>query len=351
MIKYKNGNIFDEDVEAIVNTVNCVGVMGRGLALQYKKTFPDNFKAYLIACKNGEVIPGKMYVYNTGQIFNPKYIINFPTKRHWKAKSKIEDISNGLDDLVRVIREYNIKSIAIPPLGSGLGGLNWKDVKDLINQRLSHIDCNIIVFEPLEQKIEKNISKKIPTMTAGRAALVGLIDNYLKGMLAPFISLLEIHKLMYFMQESGEVLKLNYRKAQYGPYAQNLRHVMNVIEGYYIKGYEDGGDIPTKQIELLPKATKEANDFLKNQYITKENFIKVSKLVEGFETPYGVELLATVHWVYKYENARTKDEIKKHIYSWNDRKKQFTEKQIEIAIKTLIKNNFIDIKRVKIESM
>lgn len=351
MIKYKNGNIFDEDVEAIVNTVNCVGVMGRGLALQYKKTFPDNFKAYLIACKNGEVIPGKMYVYNTGQIFNPKYIINFPTKRHWKAKSKIEDISNGLDDLVRVIREYNIKSIAIPPLGSGLGGLNWKDVKDLINQRLSHIDCNIIVFEPLEQKIEKNISKKIPTMTAGRAALVGLIDNYLKGMLAPFISLLEIHKLMYFMQESGEVLKLNYRKAQYGPYAQNLRHVMNVIEGYYIKGYEDGGDIPTKQIELLPKATKEANDFLKNQYTTKENFIKVSKLVEGFETPYGVELLATVHWVYKYENARTKDEIKKHIYSWNDRKKQFTEKQIEIAIKTLIKNNFIDIKRVKIESM
>ena len=351
MIKYKNGNIFDEDVEAIVNTVNCVGVMGRGLALQYKKTFPDNFKAYLIACKNGEVIPGKMYVYNTGQIFNPKYIINFPTKRHWKAKSKIEDISNGLDDLVRVIREYNIKSIAIPPLGSGLGGLNWKDVKDLINQRLSHIDCNIIVFEPLEQKIEKNISKKIPTMTAGRAALVGLIDNYLKGMLAPFISLLEIHKLMYFMQESGEVLKLNYRKAQYGPYAQNLRHVMNVIEGYYIKGYEDGGDIPTKQIELLPKATKEANDFLKNQYITKENFIKVSKLVEGFETPYGLELLATVHWVYKYENAKTKDEIKKHIYSWNDRKKQFTEKQIEIAIKTLMKNNFIDIKRGKIESL
>lgn len=343
MLSYKNGNIFNEDVEAIVNTVNCVGVMGRGLALQYKKTFPDNFKAYSIACKNGEVIPGKMYVYNTGQIFNPRYIINFPTKRHWRAKSKIEDIQNGLDDLLRVIKEYNIKSIAIPPLGSGLGGLDWADVKKLINQKLSQIDCNIVIFEPLEQKIEKNISKKIPTMTAGRAALVGLIDNYLKGMLAPFISLLEIHKLMYFMQESGEVLKLNYQKAQYGPYAQNLRHVMNVIEGHYIKGYEDGGDIPTKQIELLPKATKEANAFLQNQYTTKENFIKVSKLVEGFETPYGLELLATVHWVYKYENAKTKDEIKKHIYSWNDRKKQFTEKQIEIAIKTLVKNNFIEI--------
>ena len=343
MIEFKNGNIFDEDVEAIINTVNCVGVMGRGLALQYKKTFPNNFKAYSLACKNGEVTAGKMFIYINQQLINPKYIINFPTKRHWKGKSKIEDISTGLDDLIKVINQYNIKSIAIPPLGSGLGGLNWHNVKKLINQKLFNIKCKIVIFEPLEQKIEKNISKNIPKMTEGRASLIGLMDIYLKGMLDPFVSLLELHKLMYFMQESGEILNLNYKKAQYGPYAENLRHVLNIIEGHFISGYEDGGDNPIKKIKILESAIIQADDFLKDKKSTKFNFIKVSKLVNGFETPYGLELLATVHWVNKYEDAQYEEEIIDKIYNWNDRKKQFTKRQIKIAINTLVKHNFINL--------
>ncbi len=341
MIEYKNGDILREDVEAIVNTVNCVGIMGRGLALQFKNKFPQNFKEYQLACTNKEVQLGKMFVHQTGQLINPKYIINFPTKGHWKQNSKIEDISNGLDDLITIIEKYSIKSIAIPPLGSGLGGLDWKMVKKLIEEKLKNINCTVILFEPLEQKIEKSITKEIPKMTAGRAALIGLMDRYLKGLMDPFISLIEVHKLMYFMQESGEELRLKYKKAQFGPYADNLRHVLNTIEGHFISGYEDGGDAPTKQLKLIPKAVEDAKNYLINKKNTNENFVKVAKLVDGFETPFGLELLSTVHWVVKNENASNLEEVISKIYNWNERKKQFSRKQIQIALDTLVKNDWL----------
>lgn len=341
MIEYKNGDILREDVEAIVNTVNCVGIMGRGLALQFKNKFPQNFKEYQLACTNKEVQLGKMFVHQTGQLINPKYIINFPTKGHWKQNSKIEDISNGLDDLITIIEKYSIKSIAIPPLGSGLGGLDWNQVKKLIEEKLKNINCTVILFEPLEQKIEKSITKEIPKMTAGRAALIGLMDRYLKGLMDPFISLIEVHKLMYFMQESGEELRLKYKKAQFGPYADNLRHVLNTIEGHFISGYEDGGDAPTKQLKLIPKAVEDAKNYLTNKKNTNENFVKVAKLVDGFETPFGLELLSTVHWVVKNENASNLEEVISKIYNWNERKKHFSRKQIQIALDTLVKNDWL----------
>lgn len=341
MIEYKVGDILSEDVEAIVNTVNCVGIMGRGLALQYKNKYPQNFKEYETACKKEMVKPGKMFVHQTGQLTNPKYIINFPTKRHWKGKSTIEDIESGLDDLLQVIQKLHIKSIAIPPLGSGLGGLEWSVVRTRIEAKLSEIDCAIKVFDPLEQKIEKNISKEVPKMTAGRAALVELIDRYLKGLMDPFVSLLEVHKLMYFMQEAGEPLRLNYQKAPFGPYADNLRHVLNAIEGHLISGYEDGGDAPDKQIKLIPGAADDARVFLSDKVTTWENFTKVAMLIDGFETPFGLELLSTVHWVVKNEGANGLDDAVKKIYNWNERKKQFSKKQIQIALDVLIKNNWI----------
>ena len=341
MIEYKNGDILREDVEAIVNTVNCVGIMGRGLALQFKNKFPQNFKEYQLACTKKEVQLGKMFVHQTGQLINPKYIINFPTKGHWKQNSKIEDISNGLDDLTTIIEKYSIKSIAIPPLGSGLGGLDWNQVKKLIEEKLKNINCTVILFEPLEQKIEKSITKEIPKMTAGRAALIGLMDRYLQGLMDPFISLIEVHKLMYFMQESGEELRLKYKKAQFGPYADNLRHVLNTIEGHFISGYEDGGDAPTKQLKLIPKAVEDAKNYLTNKKNTNENFVKVAKLVDGFETPFGLELLSTVHWIVKNENASNLEEVISKIYNWNERKKQFSRKQIQIALDTLVKNDWV----------
>ena len=234
MIEYRSGDIVRENTEALINTVNCVGVMGRGIALQFKNAFPENFKAYAAACKAEEVQPGRMFVFETGQLTNPRYIINFPTKRHWRGKSRMEDIESGLKALVDTIRRYNIRSIAVPPLGSGLGGLDWPEVKLRIEAALQPLsDVRIIIYEPKgAPKTEKMVhNREVPTMTAGRAALVELMHRYLGGLLDPFVTLLEVHKLMYFMQEAGEPLRLKYQKAPYGPYAENLRHVLHAIEG------------------------------------------------------------------------------------------------------------------------
>lgn len=339
MIKFTQGDILRADVEAIVNTVNCVGVMGRGIALQFKKAYPANFTAYLEACNNKQVQPGKMFVFDTQQLANPRFIINFPTKRHWKGASRIEDIESGLEALISTIQEKQIKSIAIPPLGAGLGGLDWMLVRQKIETYLANLDdVNIFVYEPQgapeNDKIVRN--KKIPNMTPGRAVLVELIQRYLNGLLDPTVSLLEVHKLLYFMQEAGEPLKLKFQKAHYGPYAENLRHVLNEIEGHLITGYSDGGDDPQKQLTVVPGATEDATQFLQQHPETLERFNKVSQLVEGFESPFGLELLASVHWVQKHEQLNQQEDIISAVHSWNQRKQmQFSPRQIQVAAKTL----------------
>lgn len=335
MIELTTGNILHADVEALVNTVNCVGVMGRGIALQFKNDFPNNFKAYEAACARGEVQPGRMFVFETGTLTNPKYIINFPTKRHWRGKSRIEDIESGLRALAVEIRERHIRSIAIPPLGSGLGGLNWDDVRPRIEQALRGFnDLHVLVYEP-KGAPEQVRSREVPNMTAGRAALVVLMHRYLGGLMDPFVTLIELQKLMYFMQEAGEPLRLKFIKHHYGPYADNLRHVLTKIEGHLVSGYRDGGDAPDKQLELVPGAVRDAETFLADDGDTRQRFDRVADLVEGFETPFGLELLATVHWVASHEDARTAAAAVEKVHGWNDRKQRFSPRQIGIAFETL----------------
>ena len=150
MIHYQNGDIFKSDVEAIVNPVNCVGIMGKGLALQFKNMFPENFKAYKKACDNKHVVIGKMFMFYNGKRNNPKFIINFPTKRHWKENSQLQDIKIGLNDLLHNLNYYNIKSIAMPALGCGLGNLDWKTVRSIIEETFKNIpnDVKVYVYRP-----------------------------------------------------------------------------------------------------------------------------------------------------------------------------------------------------------
>jgi len=344
MIEYKTGNLLTEDAEAIVNTVNCVGVMGRGIALQFKKAFPENFKAYAEACKREEVQPGRMFVYELGGLTNPRYIINFPTKRHWRGKSRIEDIEAGLQDLVRVIQEKQIRSIALPPLGAGLGGLEWHEVRARIEQALGELEgVRVIGFEPKGAPDPKKMprNRDVPEMTQGRAALVELMDRYLRGLLDPFITLLELHKLMYFMQEAGEPLRLRYKKAPYGPYAENLRHVLNAIEGHFVAGYADGGDAPEKPLQLVPGAVEEASRFLDAHPETRAHYVRVTELVEGFESPFGLELLSTVHWVIQHEAPQGREDVLLKTYAWNERKRQFTPRQINLAVDVLTAKGWV----------
>jgi len=345
MIEYKTGNILTEETEALVNTVNCVGIMGRGIALQFKNIFPENFKFYADACKQNEVKPGRMLVFETGRLTYPRYIINFPTKRHWKGKSRIEDIEAGLVALIEEVRSRNIRSIAIPPLGSGLGGLDWAEVRPRIESALKELsDRKIIIFGPNQEvsDTKNNHSRNVPKMTPGRAVLVGLIDRYLRGLLDPFVTLLEVHKLMYFMQCAGEELNLVYMKGSYGPYAENLRHVLKAIEGHLLSGYADGGDAPDKQLKLVPGALEETNAFLKDKAATQERFERVSDLVDGFETPFGLELLSTVHWIVCRDQIRAVNDVVAQTYAWNRRKKQFSTRQIELAIDVLLRKKWIN---------
>jgi O-acetyl-ADP-ribose deacetylase (regulator of RNase III) len=143
-----SGNLLESPCDAIINTVNTVGVMGKGLALQFKRAFPDNFKAYEQACKNGKVCLGCMFIFEINSLLGVHYIINFPTKSHWRLDSNINDIAVGLDDLRRVITELSIKSMAIPPLGCGLGGLHWRDVEPLIKEKLAGLDLDAFIFSP-----------------------------------------------------------------------------------------------------------------------------------------------------------------------------------------------------------
>ncbi len=345
MIEYKCGDILRAEAEALVNTVNCVGVMGRGIALQIKNAFPENFKAYAAACRNEEVQPGRMFVFETGQLTNPRYIINFPTKRHWRGKSRMEDIEAGLNALVDTVRQYNIRSIAIPPLGSGLGGLDWSEVKPRIVATLKPLaDVRVLLYEPhgapATEKMVHN--REVPTMTAGRAALVELMSCYLAGLLDPFVTLLEVHKLMYFMQEAGEPLRLKYQKGPYGPYAENLRHVLHAIEGHLVSGYADGGDAPDKHLKLVPGAVEEAMTFLQQHPNTRTRIDKVENLVKGFELPFGLELLSTVHWVMKNESAHSVNEVINHTYAWSDRKRQFTPRQIILAANVVVDKGWVE---------
>jgi O-acetyl-ADP-ribose deacetylase (regulator of RNase III) len=285
MIEIAKGNILEADAEALVNTVNCIGFMGKGIALQFKQAWPANFKAYESACHVGEVVPGRMFIFDNGRLINPRYIINFPTKRHWRGKSRIADIRSGLKALIDDVRRLNISSIAVPPLGCGLGGLDWGEVRPLIERAFSEIPgTRVLLYEPVGTPSAKSmpVGTTRPHMTPARALFVKLMDAY--AALEYSRTLLEVQKLAYFLQEAGEPLRLRYEAGHYGPYAANLNKVLEVMEGHFIRGYGDSQK-PDAEIELLPGAVEEATRFLEDKSESRARLKRVAGLIEGFETP------------------------------------------------------------------
>src|SRR4028119_1345829 len=320
MIEFKQGNLLEENAESLVNTVNCVGVMGKGIALQFKQAFPENFRQYEKACRADEVQPGRMFTVATGSLFYPRYIINFPTKRHWRGKSKIEDVKSGLKALVTEVQQLGISSIAIPPLGCGNGGLDWAKVKPLIESAFAELpEVKVIVFEPTGapevDKIQVATSK--PNMTRSRSLLIRLLELY--GIPGYRLTMLEAQKLAYFLQVAGQPLKLRYVRHKYGSYADNLNHALQRIEGHYIRGYGDRSR--EAEIYVLPEGREAAQTFLETELDAKDRLERVSHLITGFETPYGMEMLATVHWVAQ-ENpkaAKDADVAIALVQEWGDR--------------------------------
>ena len=333
MIRFTSGNLLDAGAEALVNTVNCVGVMGKGIALQFKQAFPQVFAAYARGCRRGEVQPGRMFTVETGQMMGPRFVINFPTKRHWKGKSRLEDIEAGLQALVAELRRLGVTSVAVPPLGCGAGGLDWAEVRPRIEAALGRLpEVEVLLFEPKGAPPPDaiKVATTKPRMTRARALFVKLIEQYCEP--GYRLTLLEIQKLAYFLQEAGEALKLEFTKQKYGPYAENLHFVLQRIEGHYIRGYGDRSQ--DAQVYLLPEGRAEAHAALGGEPEAGARLGRVARLIEGFETPFGLELLSSVHWVTAKEAAPvvSAGDAVMAVHAWNDRKRTiFEPRHIRIA--------------------
>lgn len=345
-IEFVTGDLFDAKTQAIVNTVNCVGVMGKGVALEFKRRWPDNFKIYKEKCARNEIQTGKMFVYdNNSSLFESdagfEYLINFPTKKHWRSKSRIEYIIEGLDDFILQVKRLGITSVAIPPLGCGNGGLSWSQVRPLIVDKVSELpDVLWVVYEPKEAVLEpehENIPKE---MTVPRATMVKVLGDF-SSFFGGSYTRLTIQKLVYFLQVLEVNFNLEFAKETYGPYSRELHSALQVMEKqHYLTGY-----ISDEQISATPAAYSAAEEYLEsNTRYLSSTFKKLSNLVEGFESPFGMELLSSVHYLYNVEERQSLDDIIEGIRGWNQKKSEkFSPEHIEGAVTRLEEDGLIEL--------
>ena len=339
MIHYVTGNLLESKAEALVNTVNTDGVMGKGIALQFKNTFPNNYKKYAKACKNNEVKIGKLFVAEDESMFTgKKMIINFPTKTTWRKPSEYIYIEKGLSDLKRIIKGKNIKSLALPPLGTGNGGLNWNKVKFILEKNLSDISCEIYIYQP-GTKIKEVLKKERVKLTPARAMLLSVLYDLVKN--GEFVSEFAAEKIAYFLQKFGakDQFKLEFKPNFYGPYSGKVRHVLYYLNGSYIMGYSSKDKKPFEELELVPDAEKDIIEFLnkKENLKYKEIVEETKKFLRGFYSPFGLELLSTVDFIMTEKDINTPETIKKELENWSNRKKTLfnNPRFIEVAVNNL----------------
>lgn len=343
MIRYTKGNLLEAPAQALINTVNTVGVMGKGIALQFKEAFPLNFKQYALACKSKWLQPGKLLIVKENTLLGERLIINFPTKTEWYLKSKYEYIETGLQALVAELQKGEIKSIAIPPLGCGNGGLRWDKVKELIEKYLSSFSfIDIFVYEPdeaVKEILKKQETTKEIKLTPARAML--LYAMYYYETFDESSNLFVANKLAWFLQRMGENLKLKFEASHYGPYSVQVGHVLHALNGKYLKGLEQMNAKAFETIELNYNTYNEVKYYVDNEIRPeqRQRLDNLLKLIDGFQSALALEILATVDYIKKEKNTTDENLILKSIQEWSIRKKNlFKEKYIRIAINHL--NNY-----------
>lgn len=348
MITFTQGNLLEARTEALVNTVNTVGVMGKGIALMFKERFADNFRRYAAACKAKEVCAGKMFVTEVHELDSPRWIVNFPTKQHWRGDSKIEWITEGLQDLRRFLIDNKVKSIAIPPLGAGNGGLDWAEVRPHIEEALAGLDTDIIVFEPTQKY--QNVAKRtgVEKLTPARALIAELVRRY--WVLGMECSMLEIQKLAWFLERSIErvslpPLDLRFVPHKYGPYADRLRHLLEGLDGSYLHCDKRISDADPLDVIWFDDGRKTfVQTYLKSEAKDYVPALEATAaLIDGFESPYGMELLATVDWLLSQEGiAPTVPAVREGLHHWGGgagaaarKDRLFDDRALSIALQRL----------------
>lgn len=339
-MKYITGNMLEAETEALVNTVNTVGVMGKGIALQFKERFPVNFKIYADACKKGRMQVGKMLVVKENTLSGERLIINFPTKTEWFKKSQYSYIEDGLKDLAKVIEEYKVKSIAIPPLGCGNGGLKWEKVKPMMDKYLGQLsNVAIQIFEPndaVKEILQKEAVKKEVGLTAARAMLLYALFKYEK--LGEVATIFSANKLAYFLQKSGEPMRLQFVPYKYGPYAQAIEKVLYALNGKYLTGIEQMKARAFEPLQLNYKKYDEVEKYVNTNLTSdqKQRLESVFSIIDGFETTLSLEILSSAHFLISENSSLTEDQLFNKIQDWNERKKNLVTKEyINIALEHL----------------
>jgi O-acetyl-ADP-ribose deacetylase (regulator of RNase III) len=321
------GNISESQAEALVNTVNTVGVMGKGVALQFKNEFPNNFKAYQKACKEGRVEIGKMFVYeDTSLLRGKKLIINFPTKTDWRKPSEYEYIERGLSDLVRVIDDCRPRSIAIPPLGSGNGGLNWSNVRALIERYLQAVDCDIYLYQP-NAEVKDTLLKERAKLTPARAMLLAVLFDLVRS--GEHVSEFACEKICYFLQRFGaeNEFKLSFKPETYGPYSGKVRHLLYALNGSYISGYSSKARKPFEALNLMMDSEKDMLAFLDERPEQKEVVEKTKLFLSGYYSAFALELLSSVDFIAKSEGKYDYETVSRKLQDWNTRKNRLFVKE------------------------
>lgn len=349
MIRYTSGNLLDSPAEALINTVNTVGVMGKGIALMFKDAFPENYEAYVAACKRGEVEIGRMFVTQRNAMQGPRWIINFPTKKHWRNPSKLEWIVAGLADLKSVIVRDTIRSVALPPLGAGNGGLDWAMVRPEIERALNDIPgVEVIVYEPTAQY--QNVAKPagVQTLTPARALIAEIVRRY--WILGIECTLLEVQKLAWFIERAAiglgldDPLRLDFKANRYGPYADGLRNLLNALDGSYLHSVKRISDAKPLDVIWFDESRRPVVE----TYLASEGkryrpaLEATARIIDGFESPLGMELLATIDWLRQAGVRETVGDMRKGLRTWPGGKaaaarkiRIFDDRLIELALKRL----------------
>jgi O-acetyl-ADP-ribose deacetylase (regulator of RNase III) len=326
MMKFTQGNLLEAPAEAFVNTVNTVGVMGKGIALMFKEAFPANFRAYEDACKQKEVTVGKMFVTENHALSGPRWIINFPTKKHWRNPSKLEWIIEGLGDLRRIVEEHQIRSIAVPPLGAGNGGLDWSEVRPEVERILGDLKgVEVLVFEPAIKY--QNVAKRtgVEQLTPARALIAEMIRRY--WVLGIECTYLEVQKLGWFLERSihslgiNDPLDLQFKADKYGPFSDRLRHLLNALDGTYLHCDKRLSDAGPSDTIWFDEGRRQRLDLYLQQETSEplRNVLELtSRRIDGFESPLGMELLATVDWLIEKEHCEaTVAGIREGLRQWS----------------------------------
>jgi O-acetyl-ADP-ribose deacetylase (regulator of RNase III)/uncharacterized protein YwgA len=328
------GDLFESPAQTLVNTVNCVGVMGKGVALEFKKRFPDMFEDYARRCARGEVKLGQPYLYRT---LLPPYVLNFPTKDDWRAPARLEDIVAGLEYLEAHFRDWGITSLAVPPLGCGQGGLDWSVIGPTLYNHLQRLGVPVHLYAPygtpheeleprhlqrtLESRSVSNdpASLPMPRMEPAWVALVAALHRVESDPHHWPIGKVSFQKLAYFATATGLPTGLSFTKGRFGPYAPGLTGVMNRLANNGLITHQRLGRMSAVRVgSTFGDAERTHRDALEQWSSEIE---RVADLFARFPKTRDAEVAASIHFVassLEAEDGRppSEDEVLVRVLDW-----------------------------------